>query len=208
MLSSLSTTVAGLTAKTRKKFGRAKMPAMWVMSDIERLPDLASVIPYLPPQSGVIVRHPDPTIRQTMAQHARTGCKAKRIVLLISEDWRTAAALRCDGVHVPEVRARDIAPGLRLWRRSKRAILTTSAHSGARLRAAKAMKADLVFLSPVLPTRSHPDRKALGRLTYAALAQRAGLAVAALGGVDLARVRQLNGTYTAAIAGIGFAIKK
>ncbi len=207
MLRRLSTTVAGLTAKTRKKYCAKNMPWVWVMSDTERLPDPAAILPALPPHSALIVRHRDPKTKFALGLKAMRARRSGAVKILISEDWRTAAALRCDGVHVPEIKSGHLPPGLRLWRKAKQRLLTTSAHGWAGVRKARLIKADIVFLSPVLPTRSHVGRKALGRLAFATIAQRAQIPVAALGGINISTVRNLNGTRVAAIAGVGFAEK-
>ena len=207
MLRHLSTAVAGLTAKTRKKYGAKALPWLWVMSDSERLPDPAAIMPALPPGTALIVRHHDAKTKSELGLRAMRVRRSAQVKILISEDWRTAAALRCDGVHMPEAKVGRLAPGLRLWRKAGRRLLTTSAHGWAGLKKARLNKVDIVFLSPVLPTRSHAGQKALGRLAFAAMAQRAQIPLAALGGVDLSSLRNLNGTRVAAIAGISFATK-
>ena len=75
-------------------------------------------------------------------------------------------------------------------------------HDACELRAAERMGADLVFLSPLLPTRSHPGGKALGRRRFAALAHRATMPVMALGGVQKSHRRLLRGIGAAGWAAI------
>src|SRR3546814_20544573 len=53
--------------------------------------------------------------------------------------------------------------------------------------------ADLVFLSPLFPTRSHPGSLVLGRTGFAALARLAPMPVIALGGVRAAHRHMLAG---------------
>jgi thiamine-phosphate pyrophosphorylase len=54
-----------------------------------------------------------------------------------------------------------------------------------------AARADLLFLSPLFPTRSHPGARILGRVRFAALARKAGMPVIALGGIGRHEVRGL-----------------
>jgi thiamine-phosphate pyrophosphorylase len=207
MLRRLSTAVASLTHNTRKKRRSRILPWLWIMSDSQRLPDLSTLITTLPHGCAVIVRHPQLQTQVDLTARARQARRSFQTLILISQDWRTAAALRCDGVHVPESLARNLPAGLRLWRKAKRGVLTTSAHGWPGLKTARSMGADLVFLSPVLETKSHSGRPALGRVAFAAMARSAKVAVGALGGMNAQTIRALNGTLTCAVAGVSFAIK-
>jgi thiamine-phosphate pyrophosphorylase len=199
MLPRLSTAAAALTAKTRAR----GVPWLWIMSDMDRLSDPSRIISRLPPGAGMIVRHPDITQRRDLLARTLAKRRSHRVKVLISGDWR--AALMADGVHVPE--AENMSAGLRLWRKAKKRLLTTSAHGWAGVRRARRMKADVVFLSPVLPTRSHMERKPLGRLMFATLARASCVPVAALGGINFKTLPALNGSRLGAVAGVGFAEK-
>jgi thiamine-phosphate pyrophosphorylase len=72
---------------------------------------------------------------------------------------------------------------------------TAPAHDLAEIRAAERAGAALVFLSPVFPTRSHPDATVLGPEGFAALASQTALPVIALGGMNAERARTLSGAY-------------
>ncbi|MBL8645261.1 MAG: thiamine phosphate synthase [Rhodospirillaceae bacterium] len=145
-------------------------------------------------------------MRRALTARLRGLCRAHRVALLVAGDWRAAVVFNCDGVHLPEVTLNHVTPGLRLWRRSKGIIVTAAAHSARALRCARAQHIDAVLLSPVLPTASHPDRLALGRVRYAMMARTARVPVVALGGITRTTVRALNGTRTSGVAGIGFAL--
>ena len=72
---------------------------------------------------------------------------------------------------------------------------TAPAHALAEIRAAEAAGAALVFLSPIFPTRSHPDAPVLGPDGFAALAAQTQLPVVALGGMNAARAEGLKDAY-------------
>jgi thiamine-phosphate pyrophosphorylase len=72
---------------------------------------------------------------------------------------------------------------------------TASAHSAVEIRRAERLGADLIFLSPVFATRSHPGGAALGPARFASLARRTRLPVVALGGMDAERFGALRGAY-------------
>jgi len=56
-------------------------------------------------------------------------------------------------------------------------------------------RVDAVFVSPVHPTRSHPDAKALGPRRAGIIADAVPAAAIALGGMDSARFRRLRGFH-------------
>jgi thiamine-phosphate pyrophosphorylase len=185
------------------------MPWLWLMSDQARLRDPAAVVPRLPRGSAVILRHGDSAARRLLAPGLKRVCDARRVGLVIAGDWRLAAALRCAGVHLPEASlARGCWAGLRLWRRARRAVLTASAHSESGIRVARRAGVDLVLLSPVLPTPSHPERTALGRMGLARRVRAAGVPIVALGGINARTITQLNGSGVVGVAGVGFAAEK
>ena len=68
-------------------------------------------------------------------------------------------------------------------------------HNVRELRAAMLARTRLILLSPIHPTRSHPDWKPLPRMRAAALARFGGRRLFALGGMDarkFARIRPLG----------------
>ncbi len=183
------------------------IPTLWVMTDVTRLPDPTDVIAALAANSAVIIRHTDAKLRRDLALRVHSLCKAHRVKLFIAEDWRLAAMLGADGVHLPEAKVTSISAGLRITRRTKRMMLTAAAHSERAIRNAKGAKCDAVFVSPVLPTRSHLTAQTLGRVKYAQWARTAHMPVIALGGITPQTLRSLNNTHTSGIAGISFTEK-
>jgi thiamine-phosphate pyrophosphorylase len=159
---------------------RGQLPVLWLFSDPLRLPDPRGALDGLPRGSGLVARGLDPALRPALARQARAaGCR-----LVLGAESR--AALRWHaGLHWP-----DRAPGSALLpfllaRRAGApwAILTLAAHGRAGMARANRLRADLVFLSPAFPTRSHPGAPALGPLRWSALARRCRRPVAALGGL-------------------------
>ncbi len=62
---------------------------------------------------------------------------------------------------------------------------------------------DLILLSPVFPTTSHPGRPALGVRRLAALCRGTAVPVLALGGVTPATLSRVRAARAAGVAGIG-----
>lgn len=175
---------------------RARVPTVWLFTD-ERLggaaPDspLWQALRALPRGAGIVFRHYslDPASRATLlglvARLAR-----RRGLTLVGSRIRGAP----DGIHRPAH-----APG---GRPASARLVTASAHSVVEARAAARAGADLVFLSPVFPTGSHPDAAGLGPLRFGLAARRIHGPVIALGGMDAARFQRLRPLGAAGFAGI------
>jgi thiamine-phosphate pyrophosphorylase len=65
-------------------------------------------------------------------------------------------------------------------------------HCAAEIRDARLRGTQLLLLSPLFPTRSHPGRRPLSRMRAAALARLAGKPLIALGGMDWRRYQQVR----------------
>lgn len=158
------------------------LPAIWLFSDPARLPDPRPAAAALPRGAGVVARGAAPVVLAGLARLAR----ARGLALVVAADGRAALAARA-GLHLPERRpSRGLLPML-LARRAgvPWAVLTLAAHATARAAGlARRLRPDVVFLSPIFPTASHPGAPALGPLRWQAAARRLPGAVGALGGVS------------------------
>ena len=171
------------------------IPPLWLFTDTIRLPDPRPAVRRLPQGlAGVVFRHDDHPDRAALAQDVQRICRQRRLVLVIAGDPRLAASLHA-GMH--------LRGGRRSGRIAAQGFVTSSAHDAADLRRAARAGADLVFLSPAFPTASHPGAPALGVVRWSGLARRAGIAVAALGGIDGATVRRLPPRSCRGIGAIG-----
>lgn len=75
-------------------------------------------------------------------------------------------------------------------------------HDMAELRRALLRRVPAILLSPIYPTRSHPDWSPLPRMRAAAMARLAGRNLIALGGMDSRRFAQLKDLGFVGWAGI------
>jgi thiamine-phosphate pyrophosphorylase len=142
----------------------------------------------MPKGSGLIFRHYGlaSAERRTLFERARRIARARRIVLVLAGSTKQAHAWRADGVHGGD---RIRSPAMFLL------ILSKPVHNVRELIAAERAGADLVFISPVFATRSHPGGRALARRGFAALARQSKIPVIALGGLNKRRARMLGGAY-------------
>ncbi|MGE5476415.1 MAG: thiamine phosphate synthase [Bacteroidales bacterium] len=180
------------------------MPALILVTDETRLADPLPALDRLPPGAGVLLRHYSCANRPGLARALARAARRRRVALLVGGgDWRLAAAVGADGVHLPETLARTLAdPGLRLWLRRGH-VLSVAAHSRAALARAAGLGADAALLSPVFPTASHPGAPTLGATRFALWARAARLPVVALGGVNGRTARALRcAAGCAAIGGL------
>ena len=165
------------------------MPVLWLFTDALRLPDPRPAIAALPRRlCGVVFRHDGVAGRAMLAMAVAQQCRRLAIPLVVAGDARLAAAVGA-GVHLRAAR-RAADRGSTRWLKPT-ALVTSSAHSAVDMRRARIMGANAVFLSPVLPTRSHPGAPALGVVRWAALARFARESGMALGGVEGCMTRRL-----------------
>ncbi len=140
----------------------------------ERMGDaLIPTLLRLPPGSGIVFRHYmlADSERRTLLGQVRRIARARRLVLVVA---RPARVGRADGVH-----GTAKGKGVRTWPAHDRRQAIAGARAGA----------DLLFVSPVFPTRSHSGAKAIGAAGAAAIGRGLGVKLVALGGMTERRFR-------------------
>jgi thiamine-phosphate pyrophosphorylase len=154
---------------------RQPLPRLWLITDERQGDGLLGAVARLPDGAGIVFRHyslPE-VARRDLFEKVRAAAPG---LVLLAGPAEQARAWGADGSH-----GRGPGRGLR----------SAPAHDRAEIRAAERAGADLLFLSPVYPTASHPGGRALGLARFAWLARRAALPVVALGGMNPARGRRL-----------------
>lgn len=158
------------------------LPRIWLMTD-ERFQDaLLPAIASLPRGSGVVFRQYSliESDRRALFRQVKRICQRRDHILLLAGEALLARRWGADGFHG---RHRNLG-GL---------IHSMAVHNWDELRAAKQLGADLLFISPIHPTKSHPDAATLGIDGFRKLAVRARRAKAiALGGMDAERAKELS----------------
>jgi thiamine-phosphate pyrophosphorylase len=163
---------------------RQPLPRLWLMTDERQGETLWDALERLPRGAGVIFRHYGlpATERRALFARVRRICIRKRLLLVAAGNEKQARAWRANGWHGRE-------------RRPSRLFRTTPAHNVRELRVAERSGAALAFLSPVFPTRSHPDARTLGRIRFGLIARVSRIPLIALGGMDARRARHVPGAY-------------
>jgi len=170
------------------------LPALVLMTDDERLADPLAAAAALPRGAMVIARARNAARRAELARAMLVLARRRDLFVLVADDPALAARLGADGLHLPQARAREAAH----WRAlHPRWIISTAMHAAR----PPGPFVDLVFLSPVFPTRSHPERAALGAARAGAMVRALTVPAYALGGIDARNAVLLQGF--AGIAAIG-----
>jgi thiamine-phosphate pyrophosphorylase len=181
--------------------GRQDLPALILMSDERRLIDPSDAARRLPRGAAVLVRHGDARARTDLAQRLAPLCRARDLVLIVSDDISLAEICGADGLHLPE-RSAAAAEAIAI-RRRWRGILTVAAHSPSAIARAKQVGADATLVSSVFASQSHPGRPPVGLMRFLTWTRRARLPVYALGGITAANAGRLRDGNLVGIAGIG-----
>lgn len=196
-------------ARAARRLNADGAPALIGMTDPVRLPDPERALAALPPGNILIWRAYGERLDRDKICHVARLAENRNCLLLLAGQPRLA--IHAHGMHLPEHALIDpLADGYLMDLRGQRPgfIVTAAAHSRTAIYRAARRGVDAVLLSPVFPTKSHPDRAHLGVVRLASHARAAsalGLATYALGGISSATdIRRLKGTRVTGIAGIGF----
>jgi thiamine-phosphate pyrophosphorylase len=181
------------------RHARSGRPRLWFLTDPGRTPDPAAAIGRLPRGTGVIFRGFGAPNAGEMARELRRTTRGRGQVLLIAQDWRLAAAVGADGVHLPQ-RWMGLARRLRRVRRGW--LITAAAHDLGAIVAGGRLGLDALFISPVFASRSVSAGQPLGPVRFAALVRRAKVPVIALGGINGVTASRLAASGAAGLAAI------
>lgn len=148
----------------------------------------------LPRGSGIVMRHYtlEPVARRALFERLRAVAIRRGLLLFLAAQEALAAAWGADGSH-------GSSGGRGRRRLPSRLLHSAPVHDRRELRAAQRQGADLIFLSPLFVTRSHPGATALGAGRFAALARLAPMPAMALGGVS-----RRHSAFVRALGAAGF----
>ena len=173
---------------------RQTFPHLWLLSDERNDAVLEGALERLPRGSGFIFRHYhlDDADRAARWFELLRVARARRHVAVLADSAQTALEWGADGTYGAP---RALYP--------TRDLLTlATVHNLAEIGLANRARADAVLLSPVFPTRSHPDAVTLGPLRFRLLASYARMPVIALGGMTQRGAERLAWSRWAAIHGL------
>ena len=149
---------------------RQTLPRLWLFTDQRLGDELWLCIARLPRGAGVVLRHHQSDA--ILGERVARMCAERGLMLAVAGDVAFARALGAAMVHNPDGEAHGL-------------LVSRSVHGPAE--AAAARSADLVFVSPVHASASHPGAAALGLDAALELAAIAAVPAIALGGMNRAR---------------------
>ncbi|UVO55250.1 thiamine phosphate synthase [Sphingomonas sp. SUN039] len=160
---------------------KAPLPRLWLMTD-ERGGDPVVLARKLPKGAGIVFRHHATPAgeRRTLFERVRRVARRRRLVVLLAGMPGQARAWGADGAHH---RSALPSKGLR----------SVAVHNRCEMALAMRVRADLVFISPVFATRSHPGARSLGVVRFGLLIGDQRQRTIALGGMTAAKFRKLGG---------------
>jgi thiamine-phosphate pyrophosphorylase len=164
--------------KRGRKPDCASLPRVWLMTD-ERMGDaLIPAIAALPRGSGVVFRHYrlPPTERRALFYAVQSLCRKHHHLLLLADSPQLAKRWRAVGAHG-----------------RTHGCFSAPAHNVRERIAAERRGANIVFLSPVFATMSHPGGRGIGRVGLGRMSHGSRAFVIALGGMNAKRARSLRG---------------
>lgn len=170
---------------------RYPLPTLWLLTDERQGDALWSALATLPRNAAVVVRHYSlsPDARRQLFERIRRIARKRGLRLVLAGDPATARAWKADGVYGTA-------------RAAPHQLHAFPVHDVPEILAGERKGADLLLLSPLYPTRTHPGAPALGRVRFANLARQAQRPVIALGGVTPRNARGLRRLGAVGWAGI------
>lgn len=173
---------------------RQTLPELWLLSDERNDARLEEVLARLPRGSGFVFRHYHlrGDARRERYDALAALCRARQHLVVLAGDAEAACEWGADGIYADPVALGEGEDLLRL----------ATVHGANEIALAGRAGADAMFLSPVFPTRSHPEAECLGKSKFLELAARATAPVIALGGMTAERAADLGWPRWAAIDGL------
>lgn len=159
-------------------------PRDWLMTDERMGERLCEAIGRVPSGTGgIVLRHYslEPSERLELGQRVAALARERKLVLAVGRDLLLAERLGARLVHNPS------DPGSLPF--------SMAVHNEREADAARQAGADLVFVSPVFPTRSHSGAAALGVGRASELAVMAGCPAIALGGMSFGSFWELGPAF-------------
>jgi len=170
------------------------LPKLWLLSDERNDALLEEAVATLPKGSGFVFRHYHlkPDARRKRFEEIGFLCRFAGHTVVLAGDSDTAVEWGANGVYGP---ARKLKPREGLLRMA-------TIHDLLELNRAERHGVDAMFLSPVFPTRSHPNAGGMGKDNFLFIAGKATIPVIALGGMNAETARYLGWDRWGAIDGL------
>ena len=171
-----------------------KLPKVIIIFDDESFDRKKLLKLKIPKKSAFLLRSYETKKRRKIAKQLLKFCKMKKMKLLIGSDVKLAEDINAHGIHLPEYMIRNNKINwinIKNVKSNKKWIITTAAHNVHALKKAEELNIDAVLLSPVFPSKSHPNSKNLGLNKFSKIVKKTKLPIYALGGINIKNIKSL-----------------
>ena len=171
-----------------------KLPKVIIIFDDESFDRKKLLKLKIPKKSAFLLRSYETKKRRKIAKQLLKFCKMKKIKLLIGSDVKLAEDINAHGIHLPEYMIRNNKINwinIKNVKSNKKWIITTAVHNIQSLKKAEELDIDAALLSPVFPSKSHPNNKSLGLNKFLKIVKKTKLPIYALGGINIKNVKSL-----------------
>ena len=171
-----------------------KLPKVIIIFDDELFNKKKMLKLKIPKKSAFLLRSYQTKKRKKIAKQLLKFCKMKKIKLLIGSDIKLAEDINAHGIHFPEYMIKKNKINwisIKNVKSNKKWIVTTAVHSMRSLKKAENLDIDAVLLSPIFPSKSHPNHKSLGLNKFSKIVKKTKLPIYALGGINIKNVKSL-----------------
>lgn len=161
---------------------RHPIPKIWLMTDPRFGEELLPAVRKLPSGSGVIFRHYalEEKKRRALYRQVRHICRLRGHIVLLADKERIAIRWLADGFHQRCIHRSNMLQSIPV-------------HNWRELALARLYTCEILLVSPIFATNSHPEARPMGLHRLNRMAARAGRAkILALGGVTRQKARMLN----------------
>ena len=169
-----------------------KMPYVWFLTDSIKTKTPLDTSRKLPDNSGILIRSYNIQNKEIIIKNIINLKKRKLHTVLVSGKHKSHSNV--DGAHLPS------------WLNSSffinKKLISMSAHGARDIRKSINIKADIIFISSVFDTTSHPGGKSIGVIKLGLMAKLFKKPVIALGGINNNNISRLKGLPIFGCAGI------
>lgn len=178
--------------------GPQPQPRLWLVSDARNDTVLADAIVRMPPGSALLYRHYHlgPDARAARLRQLLPLLRRRRVQLFIADAQLWRMVRPHPGRHCNR-HQRSRAVG-----RALPTAVSASVHNAREWQRARQMRADILLLSPIFVSRSHPGGRPIARGTARMIVAKSQVPVILMGGMTRARFAMLKNWRAAGWAAI------
>ncbi len=187
-----------------RQSGYVHLPSLIFITDNETQPYPESVIEKMPSGSMVILRDYDLESRRELGQALKYICEKRGIKFVVAGDLTLSLMVKADGIHIPEHALHKVSS---IREEYPDYFITASVHNEAAIKHALEGDVDALLLSPIFPTKSHPEtfkdiNLTIGLNALKIICSKYEVPIYALGGITIETAPDLSNSGVTGIAAI------